>query len=63
MEAGAHVFLEKPVADNIADCERVIATARRLRRKLVVGYILHVHPSWQKFTNSPAPSASRWSCG
>ena len=49
-EAGAHVFLEKPVADNIADCERVVATARRLGRKLVVGYILHVHPSWQKFT-------------
>jgi predicted dehydrogenase len=50
MEVGAHVFLEKPVADNLADCERVIATARRLGRKLVVGYILHVHPSWQKFT-------------
>ena len=50
MEAGAHVFLEKPVADNLVDCERVIATARRLGRKLVVGYILHVHPSWQKFT-------------
>ena len=50
MEAGAHVFLEKPVADNLADCERVIATAKRLSRKLVVGYILHVHPSWQKFT-------------
>ena len=50
LEAGAHLFLEKPVADNLADCERVIATARRLGRKLVVGYILHVHPSWQKFT-------------
>jgi len=50
LEAGAHVFLEKPVADNIADCERVIETARRLGRKLVIGYILHVHPSWKKFT-------------
>ena len=50
LEAGAHVFLEKPVADNIADCERVIATARKAGRKLVVGYILHVHPSWKKFT-------------
>ncbi|HWA88160.1 MAG TPA: Gfo/Idh/MocA family oxidoreductase [Opitutus sp.] len=49
LEAGAHVFLEKPVADNLADCERVIATARRLGRKLVVGYILNVHPSWQRF--------------
>jgi predicted dehydrogenase len=50
LEAGAHVFLEKPVADNISDCERVIATARRCNRKLVIGYILHVHPSWKKFT-------------
>lgn len=50
LDAGAHVFLEKPVADNIADCERVVATAKRLGRKLVVGYILHVHPSWKKFT-------------
>jgi len=50
LEAGAHVFLEKPVADNIADCQRVFDTARRLNRKLVVGYILHVHPSWKKFT-------------
>jgi predicted dehydrogenase len=49
LEAGADVFLEKPVADNLADCERVIATARRLGRKLVVGYILGVHPSWQRF--------------
>jgi predicted dehydrogenase len=50
LEAGAHLFLEKPVADNLADCEKVIATAKRLKRKLVVGYILHVHPSWKKFT-------------
>jgi predicted dehydrogenase len=50
MEAGAHVFLEKPVADTIEDCERVLSTAQRLGRKLIVGYILQVHPSWQKFT-------------
>jgi predicted dehydrogenase len=50
MERGAHVFLEKPVADNLGDCERVLDAAGRLGRKLVVGYILHVHPVWQRFT-------------
>ncbi len=51
LEAGAHVFLEKPVAETTADCERVVATAGRLQRALVIGYILQVHPSWQRFTH------------
>src|SRR6185503_8834240 len=50
MEAGAHVFLEKPVADTLAGAERVVAAAARTERALVVGYILQVHPTWQKFT-------------
>jgi predicted dehydrogenase len=49
MEAGAHVFVEKPLADTLADAERVVETARRTRRKLVVGYILRHHPSWTRF--------------
>lgn len=49
MEAGAHVFCEKPLAETVADAERVVATARRTGRKLVVGYILRHHPSWVKF--------------
>ena len=49
LEAGAHVFLEKPVAGTAADAERVIDAARRANRALVVGYILHVHPTWQRF--------------
>ena len=50
LEAGAHVFLEKPVADTIASAERVIEAAARAKRALVVGYILQVHPAWQAFT-------------
>ena len=49
MEAGAHVFVEKPLAATVADAERVVATARRTGRKLVVGYILRHHPSWIEF--------------
>jgi predicted dehydrogenase len=48
MEAGAHVFVEKPLAMNVADAERVVATARKTGRKLVVGYILRHHPSWMR---------------
>ena len=51
MEAGAHVFLEKPIADTLRDAERVVETARRTKRALVIGYILQVHPAWQKFTD------------
>ena len=48
MEAGAHVFVEKPLAMSVAEAERVVETARRTNRKLVVGYILRHHPSWMR---------------
>ncbi|MEP9386816.1 Gfo/Idh/MocA family oxidoreductase [Mesorhizobium sp. KR9-304] len=46
LEAGCHVFIEKPLATTVADAERVVAAARANGRKLVVGYILRHHPSW-----------------
>ena len=49
IEAGAHVFVEKPLAETVADAQRVVDAAIAHGRKLVVGYILRVHPSWQKF--------------
>jgi predicted dehydrogenase len=48
LEAGAHVFVEKPLATTTADAERVAEAARRTGRKVVVGYILRHHPSWQR---------------
>jgi predicted dehydrogenase len=49
MEAGAHVFVEKPLAETVARAQAVVDTARRTGKKLVVGYILRQHPSWIKF--------------
>src|SRR5262245_5664854 len=49
MEAGAHVFVEKPLAETVESAQRVVDTARRTGKKLVVGYILRQHPSWNKF--------------
>lgn len=48
MEAGCHVFCEKPLATDMADAQAVVAKARATGRKLVLGYILRVHPAWQK---------------
>lgn len=48
MRAGAHVFVEKPLATTLEDARRVVACARQTGRKLVVGYILRHHPSWQR---------------
>jgi predicted dehydrogenase len=47
--AGAHVFLEKPVAPTVAGCLRVVEAAQSSGRVLVVGYILRHHPSWTHF--------------
>ncbi|MCZ2475423.1 Gfo/Idh/MocA family oxidoreductase [Aquirufa ecclesiirivi] len=49
LEAGCHVFLEKPIADSLAGAERVAEVVRKTGKKLVVGYILRHHPSWMKF--------------
>lgn len=47
-DAGAHVFMEKPIGTTVAEAEAVVAKARETNRKLVIGYILRVHPSWAK---------------
>jgi predicted dehydrogenase len=47
--AGAHVFCEKPLAENMAAAERVVAAAKAAGKALLVGYILRVHPSWTRF--------------
>ena len=49
LEAGAHVFIEKPLAQTVAEAEEIVALARERRLKLMIGYILRVHPSWAKF--------------
>lgn len=49
LESGCHVFIEKPLADTVEGSERVAAAAQKAGKKLVVGYILRHHPSWEKF--------------
>ena len=49
IESGCHVFLEKPIAVTVEEAERVVAAAHQHGCKMVVGYILRHHPSWQRF--------------
>jgi predicted dehydrogenase len=49
LNAGAHIFIEKPLADTVAEAEDIAALAQAKGLKLVIGYILRVHPSWVKF--------------
>ena len=49
LEAGAHVFCEKPLADTLEAAEKIVAAARAAGKALLVGYILRVHPSWTRF--------------
>src|SRR5689334_10815879 len=48
-QAGAHVFLEKPIAETVADAERVVAAAQANNRKLLVGLAPRHSPTWVRF--------------
>ena len=48
LEAGVHVFSEKPVAKTAAQIEKLISIARRKNRKLGVAYVTRLHPAVQK---------------
>ncbi|MEM7381352.1 MAG: Gfo/Idh/MocA family oxidoreductase [Bacteroidota bacterium] len=49
LEAGAHVFVEKPLALTVEDAQSLVDLSREKGKKMVVGYILRVHPAWAKF--------------
>ena len=49
LDAGAHLFIEKPLATTVAEAQEIADYAQRMNKKLVVGYILRVHPAWKKF--------------
>jgi predicted dehydrogenase len=49
LDAGCHVFCEKPLAETVEEAQSIVDAARARDRKLVIGYILRVHPAWVRF--------------
>jgi predicted dehydrogenase len=48
LSAGKHVFIEKPLAQTVAECEELIETAEKNRRVLMVGHVFEFNPAVQK---------------
>src|SRR3954462_8089756 len=48
LEAGKHCFVEKPLAQSVADAERAVEAARAAARVLMVGHLLQYHPGVNK---------------
>lgn len=49
LNAGLHVFIEKPLAETVAQAREIVDLAERKNKKVVVGYILRHNPAWIKF--------------
>jgi predicted dehydrogenase/acyl-[acyl carrier protein]--UDP-N-acetylglucosamine O-acyltransferase len=50
IDAGKHVFVEKPLALDVADAEQVCTTAESAGRVLMVGHLLQYHPAYMRLT-------------
>jgi predicted dehydrogenase len=48
LEAGKHCFVEKPLAQSVAEAEQVVAAAASSGRTLMVGHLLEYHPGVEK---------------
>ncbi len=44
LEAGKHCFVEKPLAQSVADAQRAVQAADRAGKVLMVGHLLQYHP-------------------
>lgn len=46
LEAGKHVYVEKPLALELSQAERLVALARQKNLRLMVGHLLQYHPAF-----------------
>lgn len=48
LEAGKQVFIEKPFTLNLKDARELCELANRMKKKIMVGHLLHYHPAFIK---------------
>jgi predicted dehydrogenase len=48
LKSGKHCFVEKPLAQSVADAERVVEAANEAGKVLMVGHLLEYHPGVRK---------------
>jgi predicted dehydrogenase len=48
LDSGKHCFVEKPLAQSVAEAEEVVRAARESGRTLMVGHLLEYHPGLER---------------
>ena len=51
LEAGKHCFVEKPLAQSVAEGQRAVEAARTSGRVLMVGHLLEYHPGLERLSD------------
>jgi UDP-N-acetylglucosamine 3-dehydrogenase len=57
LAAGRHVFVEKPLAVTLEDCDALIGAAQTAGRTLMVGHVLRYYPTWRHIRERVAAGA------
>jgi predicted dehydrogenase len=57
LDAGVHVFVEKPLCLTLGDADRIIAARDRAQRVVQVGYMKRFDPAWERMLAELPPSA------
>ena len=58
LDAGLHVFVEKPMCITLADAERIIAARERAGKVVQVGYMKRFDPAWERMLAELPESAA-----